>query len=369
MDSLILKLLKDNGRIIIPDFGALIVKQKTPFKVIFNEFLQYNDGALINAFAEREGISKEDASAKVKQLTKEFIAKLNSGEKITLEEIGTLVRTSTGKITLSDGSEEGQPAVAPEPEVKDQTPKDDIEFEVKNEPVEKPIEKKSEEPIKPVQKEVKQEQKPPSIKKEPEKAAETKASSPDTETSNTHNAPIVEYYLEGSKRNWKSIFLWILLILIVNGAIFGFFFYGDEIKTIFGKDKKEVVSPEIEIFDEPAVDQEVVAVDTEAAHETLEEDILIEEHPDNASEGQMDVEPTLPGTKYYVVAGVFKEESNADNLVKNLRSKGYNAEKFGKIGKMHAVSYDVFPTKNEADSYMLKIKREIDKDTWIRIVD
>ena len=70
-----------------------------------------------------------------------------------------------------------------------------------------------------------------------------------------------------------------------------------------------------------------------------------------------------------MVAGVFREESNADNLVIDLQNKGYNSEKFGKIGALHAVSFDVFQTKREADQFMMKIKREVDTDAWIRVID
>lgn len=385
MDKLILKLLKDNGRIIIPDFGALIVKQKSPFKVIFNEFLQYNDGALINSLAEQEGINKDEAAQKVKQLTKELESKLGSGQKITLDEIGTLARSTTGKITLSDSAENTPSTEATKPEVKEQSPKKEIEFEVQKEPAPKPEEKKKTEPKKPTIKEPIQEQKPipkkeevnipkkEEVKREPQKAPEPKttptpAPTATETTTSKHNAPIQEYYQEGSKKNWKSILLWIFLILIVNGAIFGFFFFGDEIKAMFGKDKQEATTPEVEIFDEPFVDQDV-AVDPESTLVSPEEDLVIEGQHDDLSESQIDAEPILPGTKYYVVAGVFREESNADNLVIKLKRKGYNSEKFGKIGQMHAVSYGVFPTKKEADNFMMRIKREVDPDAWIRIID
>jgi cell division septation protein DedD len=77
----------------------------------------------------------------------------------------------------------------------------------------------------------------------------------------------------------------------------------------------------------------------------------------------------LANTKYYIVAGVFREEDNADKLVRELKLKGYNAEKFGKIGKMHAVSYAVFASKEEADNYLQKIKGSADAGAWIKIVD
>ena len=76
----------------------------------------------------------------------------------------------------------------------------------------------------------------------------------------------------------------------------------------------------------------------------------------------------ISGTRYYVVAGVFRDENNADNLVSDLRKKGFNAEKFGNIGNLHAVSYDVFETKAAADRFLRKVQKETDPEAWIRIV-
>ena len=89
------------------------------------------------------------------------------------------------------------------------------------------------------------------------------------------------------------------------------------------------------------------------------------------------LEKIKPGMRIFIGTGVsepltlvrYLKESNADNLVKELNQKGYNAEKFGKIGAMYAVSYDVFPSKQEADRYMIKMKREVDPDVWIKIID
>lgn len=367
MDKLIVKLLKENGRIIIPDFGAFIVKQKSPFKVIFNEFLQYNDGALISALSELEKISQEEATEKIKQLTSEFSAKLNAGEQIELAEIGILTKSQTGKITLSESSgepEKTQAPTKPKPEIKDD--KGPIEFDLsdkKPEESSKKEEPKKAEPEKVVEKPIEKKTEPIKVQKEEVKAPPVTHEKPVTPIKET--PPVTEYYKEESSKNWTSIILWIFVILIVNGAIFGFFFYGDEIKTFFGKDKTEEPAKDVEIPDNnqtPTKENDLIQSDTG-------EDLVIEEPTDEGTEIPSET-PTFPGTKYYVVAGVFREESNADRLVIKLRKQGYNnAEKFAKIGQMHAVSYDVFPTKSEADRFMMKIKREVDKDAWIKIVD
>ncbi|NJM14971.1 MAG: hypothetical protein HC896_05945 [Bacteroidales bacterium] len=54
MDAYIVELLNSNKRVIIPDFGAFIVKQGTPVTYVFNEFLKYNDGLLIDHVAKKK---------------------------------------------------------------------------------------------------------------------------------------------------------------------------------------------------------------------------------------------------------------------------------------------------------------------------
>lgn len=347
MDELILSLLKKNGRVIIPDFGALIVKQKTPFRVIFNEFLQYNDGTLINALMSENQNTQDESTAKVKQLSEMLLTKLNSGSEISLPGIGVLVKNSSGKVTLTPESDNEipqneTPAVEPEAEKVRHIPEVELIENEKNEP---------------------------GIKEEPVQTFKTvQPEKPDPVIPQPAPTPVNEYYENEPQKNWLNIVLWISLIVIVNGAIFGFFFFGDEIKSVF-KIKNKTEKPITKQTENKAVvsdSNEIIQEQPEAETELLIEPTLEESVPEAVTKSQA-VNPA--GTKYYIVAGVFRDEHNADKLVDDLRKKNYNAEKFGKIGQMWAVSYEVFATKKEADNYLSKIKTENDPDAWIRIVD
>ena len=53
--------------------------------------------------------------------------------------------------------------------------------------------------------------------------------------------------------------------------------------------------------------------------------------------------------KYFLVAGSFSNEKNANNLVDQLRSENYNSEIIGKSENgLTRVSFDSFVNKNEA---------------------
>ncbi|MBN1117743.1 MAG: SPOR domain-containing protein [Bacteroidales bacterium] len=361
MDELIIKLLKDNGRVIIPDFGALIVKQKTPFRVIFNEFLQYNDGALVNALIDKMHLDKAAATDKIKQLAEEYTKTLNTKSILKFEGIGSLSRSTTGKISFIHENEEIPEGKEQEPETKQEEEKvSSVEFDLTGEPK---TESQPERPDAPIKKEgakpkpvIQQEETRPEkeIKKESQSALEP--------------LPINEYYEQDPKNRWVHYLVWGTIIIIVNGALIGFFFFGDELRAFFKKDKQEQTESLI-----PSIPQVEETIENAAitGSKTDSQEIMLEEEPmDELANDNQDEKPSdIVGTKYYVVAGVFQDEANADKLVLELSKKGYNSEKFGKIGSLWAVSFDVFPTKSEADAYMLKIKREVNPETWIRAVN
>ncbi len=404
MDEIILKLLKENGRVIVPDFGALIVKQKTPFTVIFNEFLQYNDGALVGAVASSLNIERDAASAKVRDMTKELQEKLKNNQEVMLSGIGVLSKSSTGKISLRNSGTSAPPPPPQKTEPKETSKT--VEFDMEEKPLPKPpAEEKPETRIPPPIPEKAKTPPSPAPRNEAPKATPTPAptpkqasSTPSQETkkpstvskepsksTSTETTPITEYYAERGGKKRLNLILWIVIILIVNGAIVSFFLFGDEIRAMLGKGNTEVIA---ETETQSGTNEENTTEETTNAEseETTSPGTEAETTPGSSTNAEVsepvieEAEEETPappeperqvfaGTKYYVVAGVFREESNADNLVLDLKRKGYNAEKFGKIGRMHAVSYDVFPSKQEADRLMMKIKRDVDPNAWVKIVD
>jgi hypothetical protein len=69
--------------------------------------------------------------------------------------------------------------------------------------------------------------------------------------------------------------------------------------------------------------------------------------------------------RYYIVAGCFRDEINADELVESLQNVGYKAEKFGKIGDLYAVSFASFDDKDLAVKELERIREEFHPDAWM----
>ncbi|HOG19518.1 MAG TPA: hypothetical protein PKW37_03645, partial [Salinivirgaceae bacterium] len=100
------ELLETNNRVIVPDFGAFMVKLEAgKRKVTFNDFLKYNDGLLINHVASKEKISKDDAFKKVREFAKELIAALKTNQKFPVASMGFLVKDERGGIQFIYGDE------------------------------------------------------------------------------------------------------------------------------------------------------------------------------------------------------------------------------------------------------------------------
>jgi len=421
MEKYINQILEKNNRVIVPDFGAFIVKQRKPLTIVFNEFLQYNDGMLVDTISKIEDIDREKAKEQVDAFVKSVSAKLDKGQKYPLEKLGTLIKSSSGKISLEgdDVKTTAQPKPAAkavkkeevkeektkvekgkvekgkaeeekkakednakmeqEKKAKEDNAKMEQEKKVKAELEKKAQDEKAklEQEKKGQDEKVKQEQeKKDQAEKERlerEKNAQAKLKAQQAEK-NTSSQPSKAYSYQSTasnagssekKTNKRNILLWVVIIVLINGILVtGYFMYNKDLPAFLNKSETEEM-----LIEEPIIEEDNYVTESyeEAAESTPVEEEVTEEN----------IKPEAPpqkkhiqqGTKYYVVAGAFSNEQNADNLVIDLNQKGYNSEKFGKIGSLHAVSYDVFSSKSEADQLLRKIQAEMDPQAWIKRVD
>jgi nucleoid DNA-binding protein len=88
MENYILSLLKENSRVIIPEFGAFIIRQQNPPEIAFNSLLTFNDGILTEYISHKSGISFLEASARVSDYVEKLKAGLKIHNRLTFNEIG-----------------------------------------------------------------------------------------------------------------------------------------------------------------------------------------------------------------------------------------------------------------------------------------
>ncbi len=389
MDKYIIELLDTNTRVIIPDFGAFIVKQKEPRLIVFNEFLRYNDGLLIDYVAKSENINKDAAKKKVIEYVDKAGKNLTDNNEHLITGLGTLIKESTGKIAFEEISETAkkvskkkEPKKVTETkeekkektdEIKKETPeKEDEAKEVSKPAPAKP--KPEKEIVKAAQEEPVEKKTAPGIaqdqakkeiiaKKEEERTEKAK------EEPKLRPAAYQTKEIRKKKKSNSQIIVWIILILLINAAIISWFVFNDEIRNLFKKQPKDIIIMEEEAADQTigvADEQEGAAVSEEADIEEISTDIQqqVTREPEAAPEIEEE-SISYSEKRYYIVAGCFRDERNADALVKKLKQKGYDAEKFGKIGNLHAVSYSSFIDRTEAQNQLKRIREEEEQEAWL----
>lgn len=365
MEKSINALLNSNLRVIIPDFGAFIIRQKEPRIIVFNEFLRYNDGLLIEYIARTEGVELDIARQLVLDFAGNVTKVLDGGNIYSLQGLGVLQKDTSGKIVFDSEnksmipdttqeieleppmiqSEEEKPASKSTPKqsgksVSGPKKKVTIPVEESTQPVahEMPVDTVAE-----IHKqEIDQLETPPEIK------------APEESLTSVMQPAGSGKSIEKSIPNQTNLILkWIVLILFANAAIIAWFIFGDNIRGLF-REKKAPAGMMDSIFHNLSDSVRVAATDTSLIFRETSEIRTIEENT-----------PAEKNLRYYIVAGCFRDEVNADELVKSLKSKGFNAEKFGKIGNLYAVCFTSFDDKEMAVKELKRIREAIHPEAWM----
>jgi nucleoid DNA-binding protein len=408
MEKYLLKLLNNNLRIIIPDFGAFIIRQKEPLIIVFNELLRYNDGLLIDYIARQENIEKEMARHQVSEYSETLIKTLEAGTEIKLEGIGTLHKTSEGKIEFIQAGKDTvkksikKPAqkkpveekeehtvefeilpddtnvatsMAPPSEVQPESRKDNEKQEAAPKPKPKTA---GAEPVRQKKQKVKKEEEKPVIEEEKtvvatkEKAIPTETYKPKVNAEMKASAEVVVKRTEtvpaaktpAIKKKRKQNIIWITIVLLAAVLINIWVIFHKPIAAFL---KPAPVADTLGRLVEADTTMQLPLVDTVVAPDDNPPDAYISGEA-AAEEETADAKSQPAGAgikKYYIVAGCFGEEVNADAMVKELIRKGYKAQKYCKRGNLFCVSYASFSDRNEAVMELEKIKNEVDSKAWL----
>jgi hypothetical protein len=166
-------------------------------------------------------------------------------------------------------------------------------------------------------------------------------------------------------RSRRNIVIWVIVIVLVNTGIIYYFFRNNNISDLFTKNNQSM-DEYFALDTVKTLPDNITPSDTTFVEEPEKKEVQEIEIPAATNTEKVS---TTSGTRFYIVAGVFREEKNALNFVSELKSKGYNSQQFGKIGTSFAVSYSVFSTKIEAEKELIKIKKETDPAAWIKVIE
>jgi hypothetical protein len=349
------QLLYCHDCVIVPTFGGFVTNYKPaqidvdnglalpPSKTIsFNRFLLHNDGLLINEISKQEGLSYKESSDVVKQYADDCQALLATKGRLELDKIGVLYYDDK-KLKFKSGNENfalsaygfnpiafavKEPVVPPV-------------VEVKEELVSKPISRKS------------------------------------TEQQKENRTAVATPSLPSEKKSSRSLkYVSVALLLIVAFYSAWIPLKTDVIQTgslefsdlnPFDYNRcPSVYNPHVEqLTFIPEHSEEIEAIDVLKVEDR--EFVVVEEYPHVAESTfvKTTVAKTDTSSKnYYLVAGCFKEHSNALKLVAALKEEGYDAEIIDIKNGLHRVSFTKFTSRNDAKSLHEKLKQE-GKSSWI----
>jgi cell division septation protein DedD len=336
-------LLKTNDCVIIPDLGGFIANylpavsnsQGDQFyppakELIFNSKLKKNDGLLVNHISEREGIGYLEARKIVSEFVSECIFRLENGERIEFEQIGSL-RYDSGEHLIFEAD-------------KTENLRTDT-FGLQSFHFPRLINKYAQ-PAKPVFK---------------DKAPEPQ----------THRRPVVKY---------------LLITLPVIAALYlvpKFILNEPSVK------QQNAGTASISLTDSPATAshqavsetaKEVAPSDKQITSDSKiqEADATKDNMPVVASPGASNVLPAentpiqAPGQisgKFYVVGGCFKIRENAEKLADQLAKQGYHPEVSALGKEFFRVSVESFQDRKEAESVLAKLQEAEPQNGYWLMVD
>jgi hypothetical protein len=353
MEKYINELLKKNNRLIIPDFGAFIQKQDEPNAFVFNEFLRYNDGLLADYVANAENIDRDKANDKIATFVKEVVNTIDASKPYSLGMLGSLIKDKNKKVLLVTGEQatteskevekitnDGNKGLKKET-TKNGTAKSKVvaaesnaEEKVVIQPVNPNLPK--DEPVKNT--EVKPEAQTTTTIREPEKADKTPLKSGTSVKSTASSQTHAISYKKQKQTNYT--FVWVIVIIVLLGAAITL--------AILNKDHIPVLA---KLFGKKQTEQIVIGASTDT----------IAAKPVTETEQPV----VVASKKYYIVAGCFEIEANADKYVKKLQGKGYNASKFGKYKNLYTVSFESYNSWNEALMGLKEIRTNVQSEAWI----
>jgi len=367
------ELLATNNRVIIPNFGAFLVRATSKNKdantldkklkdIYFSPFLKFNDELLEKYIIKKENVSKEQATEKIKEFIETVKKELDNEKPFEIKDFGKFIIDKQGKvqfITVANEKDEESPK-----EEKKATPTKAEETKTKK--------------TGPSKADTKKETKKEETKKEPVKEDSAKKTNlqeftPEKEEPAKPQKPTPESKTTSTRKQKEPLnksVVWTVAIGVPVAILLVFALINiDKIEAVFTKDKSKEKTEITQQKKKPATqektDKEKTAKQA-AATKTTEEKTAAKTEKKTAPAAKQKTKPAATTQKkYYIIAGSFKNENYADRFLEDLKKQGYNAEKLAERNGMHAVSYNSFADKKKALAEYRYLTQEKELKAWI----
>ncbi|WP_088655588.1 hypothetical protein [Geofilum rhodophaeum] len=321
MENYLLELIRENNRIIIPDFGAFIVSRDKGQNILFNNFLSFNDGLLISHICAVEGIDSAAAAQKVE----DYVAVLNRALEDTgmfeVKGIGRFLKDDQGVLRFEQDLP-GEPEERVEEEVA--APLDDNDLlDLEPSVTEESVPLQSSVPTPPAPEQEERDQDPGSLQEE-----ETKK----------RRSPV-----------GLIVFLLLLLLLLAGAVLWFYTPVLDAYKPV--KEEVEMAAPEAEL-------PEVAPLDS------MEQDVapMTEEVVDDKAE----VKTAVPvGRQHHVIVGSYTEEGRAAEAARSFVARGFEQAAVLPYEGRFLVSLEWHASVNQALQRQEVLLQDLQMENWV----
>src|SRR5690554_4929192 len=126
MDKYIKQLLLLHSKIILPQFGAIVIANEETGELMFNEYLSYDDGKLSALLVEESNMDLQEAQNKIAKFVRELKAEIDKGETYAIYQLGEFFKNKDGAIVF-EGNTNPTKEKSAEKEVVSSTPVAPIE--------------------------------------------------------------------------------------------------------------------------------------------------------------------------------------------------------------------------------------------------
>ena len=344
MEQYILELIRDNNRVIIPNFGAFIVAKEKGFTILFNNFLSFNDGLLVDHVMKRENVDKLEATDRVNHFVEKINKTLDTTGIYKLEGLGEFTKDSTGILRFTQAEELNdefaQTGDAEETETEEL-------LDIEGTPEETPEEpEKKEEPAFIA---------PPPVETPAEEEHETVHEEPEKETK--------DIYKEEKAKEKVALFIVLFVLIPLIGFGIYYFFFSEPEGSSSVKAKQEVVhKPVVKPEVSPVKKQESEIV---AGPESTVKKPAVKEEKVNIP---VTKKPVVSSRRHFIIVGSFKEEANANKFAETMKNKGFDTPVTIPRNGMYLVGVESFPSLTQAMKRQEELLSKYKLESWILTV-
>ena len=340
MEQYILELIRSNNRVIIPNFGAFIVAKEKGFTILFNNFLSFNDGLLVEHVISKEGIDKLDATDRVNKFVERINKTLDTTGSYELKDLGVFTKDSTGILRFTQGEELNKTFFDNPAEDSESEELLDIEAATPEEEPQQPDE--------------------PTVITPPT-APETTPTEPKKEPveehkPHTHKDPQKE---EKAKEKMALFVVLFILVPIIGFGIY-YFFFSEPADVAPLKAKQEIVKnkpipKQKNISDNGGI---VAGPESTVEKKTVKAEVITPAVK----------KTTITTRRHYIITGSFKEEKNANKYVDMMRGKGFSSPVAIPHNGMYLVGVESFSSLTKAMSRQEEMLSQYKLESWILTV-